>query len=674
MNSNRDYQTNLDDPYYHEYGYADYPPAYDTHANRYQDGFDSFHSPHPYSFSPSPGMPFLSSNPFFMPPSLEDSVIISLMSVLLPAETNLLVDTLELIDPTVTIDPHTNENHITEIKVTTSVDKLDHICEIVDLLANGMITLRETLLNNRPNRDSTLSPPFTPPPSSQAPPKIPPTTNTTSTDTKSPPSEVIYEPQPQDTSSQHSTDLPPSSSNEDVSLLKVPSQLSVNEEDSQLDYFERPLSLKGQRHVFLYKCRYNELNAILKEYHCWDLQLSGLEDKWPCLVVYKAHTRDEWMKAFRKLQKLECYNFTRKRLMDVTLEDMHVYEEIVQTHSNKYLPFSSFTLSSDACLALCVQSPSSPTNPSISICGLENVVEAVYEECMNYMHYSGYANFRPTDSKSSLMDRKKLSSSSGSFGHLNKLSSGSSLGLNGYRVPSSRSLADHSYSSSAGLNRLSSFNSFSREPNCTLSSSLIILLVPYSFSGNNESYPMFRTDTYSNGPYNNDHYLTMRPSYHSLPTYSSSVYSKDYPDPSYSTSSTNAPSDYSHSYNSMNPYPSLPGRSSFSTYRGPSSGPTGPTGPAGSSSFDYYDCLHPLSMNDSVPYSDSSNSAFYAKNSLYSASPFQQSSVDLHPPSGSDSHETATELHDAQQQEGHGLSLTGPSLYEESTLYPPQPY
>ena len=266
------------------------------------------------------------------------------------------------------------------------------------------------------------------------------------------------------------------------------------------------------------------------------------------------------------------------------------------------------------------------------------------------------------------MDRKKLSSSSGSFGHLNKLSSGSSLGLNGYRVPSSRSLADHSYSSSAGLNRLSSFNSFSREPNCTLSSTSTILLVPYSFSGNNESYPMFRTDTYSTGPYNNDHYLTMRPSYHSLPTYSSSVYSKDYPDPSYSTSSTNAPSDYSHSYNSMNPYPSLPGRSSFSTYRGPSSGPTG------SSSFDYYDCLHPLSMNDSVPYSDSSNSAFYAKNSLYSASPFQQSSVDLHPPSGSDSHETATELHDAQQQEGHGLSLTGPSLYEESTLYPSQPY
>lgn len=69
--------------------------------------------------------------------------------------------------------------------------------------------------------------------------------------------------------------------------------------------FERPMSLKGQRHVFLYKCRYSQLKSIIDHCGCWGLRMASLQEKWPCLVVYCAKSREEWMNAFRKIQKLE---------------------------------------------------------------------------------------------------------------------------------------------------------------------------------------------------------------------------------------------------------------------------------------------------------------------------------------------------------------------------------
>ncbi|OAO16489.1 hypothetical protein AV274_1812 [Blastocystis sp. ATCC 50177/Nand II] len=49
--------------------------------------------------------------------------------------------------------------------------------------------------------------------------------------------------------------------------------------------FERPMSLKGQRHVFLYKCRYSQLKSIIDHCGCWGLRMASLQEKWPCLVV-----------------------------------------------------------------------------------------------------------------------------------------------------------------------------------------------------------------------------------------------------------------------------------------------------------------------------------------------------------------------------------------------------
>lgn len=80
--------------------------------------------------------------------------------------------------------------------------------------------------------------------------------------------------------------------------------------------FERPLSLKGQRHIFLFKCRHRELQAVIDEYGCWNLRLATLDEKWPCLVVYCARDRDTWMMAFRKIQKLERSDFIRKRVAE----------------------------------------------------------------------------------------------------------------------------------------------------------------------------------------------------------------------------------------------------------------------------------------------------------------------------------------------------------------------
>ena len=38
----------------------------------------------------------------------------------------------------------------------------------------------------------------------------------------------------------------------------------------------------------------------------------------------------------------------------------------------------------NACISLCVQSPSSPSNPSVSICGVEAFVEQLYKIFIEY--------------------------------------------------------------------------------------------------------------------------------------------------------------------------------------------------------------------------------------------------------------------------------------------------
>lgn len=44
----------------------------------------------------------------------------------------------------------------------------------------------------------------------------------------------------------------------------------------------------------------------------------------------------------------------------------------------------SLFISRNACISLCVQSPSSPSNPSVSVCGVETVVEQLYKIFIEY--------------------------------------------------------------------------------------------------------------------------------------------------------------------------------------------------------------------------------------------------------------------------------------------------
>ena len=100
--------------------------------------------------------------------------------------------------------------------------------------------------------------------------------------------------------------------------------------------FERPLSLKGQRHVFLYKCRYSLLKAIIDRSGCWGLRMASLEDKWPCLVVYCAKDRETWMNAFHKIQKLERNDFYRKKIADSLKNvDLKKLEDLTAAYGQK---------------------------------------------------------------------------------------------------------------------------------------------------------------------------------------------------------------------------------------------------------------------------------------------------------------------------------------------------
>lgn len=148
--------------------------------------------------------------------------------------------------------------------------------------------------------------------------------------------------------------------------------------------FERPMSLKGQRHVFLYKCRYSQLKSIIDHCGCWGLRMASLQEKWPCLVVYCAKSREEWMNAFRKIQKLERADFLRKRVSDsIRNVDMKKLEELTQTYGQKCGRRAALTRR-NACISLCVQSPSSPENPSVSVCGLTSYVENLYRVFVEY--------------------------------------------------------------------------------------------------------------------------------------------------------------------------------------------------------------------------------------------------------------------------------------------------
>lgn len=100
--------------------------------------------------------------------------------------------------------------------------------------------------------------------------------------------------------------------------------------------FERPLSLKGQRHVFLYKCRYSQLKAIIDRSGCWGLRMASLEDKWPCLVVYCAKDRESWMNAFHRIQKLERTDFYRKKIADSLKNvDLKKLEDLTTAYGQK---------------------------------------------------------------------------------------------------------------------------------------------------------------------------------------------------------------------------------------------------------------------------------------------------------------------------------------------------
>lgn len=173
----------------------------------------------------------------------------------------------------------------------------------------------------------------------------------------------------------------PKSPTDVVSGIDVPT--NGEEISENPDVFERPLSLKGQRHVFLYKCRYSQLKSIIDKSGCWGLRMASLEDKWPCLVVYSAKDRESWMNAFRKIQKLERTDFLRKKVSDSLKNvDLKRLEELTQSYGQKYNYL--LVLSRNACISLCVQSPSSPENPSVSVCGLESYVEQLFKIFVEY--------------------------------------------------------------------------------------------------------------------------------------------------------------------------------------------------------------------------------------------------------------------------------------------------
>ena len=100
--------------------------------------------------------------------------------------------------------------------------------------------------------------------------------------------------------------------------------------------FDRPLSLKGQRHIFLYKCRYAKLKAVIDSFNCWNLRISPLTDKWPCLLVYCAKNKEVWRSAFKRINKLEKSCFLRRKISDnLQTVDLQKLESLVEYYGQK---------------------------------------------------------------------------------------------------------------------------------------------------------------------------------------------------------------------------------------------------------------------------------------------------------------------------------------------------
>ena len=135
---------------------------------------------------------------------------------------------------------------------------------------------------------------------------------------------------------QQPSDPQSGASNPDTATSVSPTK-TLESEEAENGVFERPLSLKGQRHIFLYKCRYNKLKTIIDACGCWDLRVSSLDEKWPCLLVYCAKSKDIWRNAFKRISKLEKSRFLRRKISDsMQSVDMRNLEYYVASYGQKY--------------------------------------------------------------------------------------------------------------------------------------------------------------------------------------------------------------------------------------------------------------------------------------------------------------------------------------------------
>ena len=131
---------------------------------------------------------------------------------------------------------------------------------------------------------------------------------------------------------------------------------AVESEETENGVFERPLSLKGQRHIFLYKCRYSKLKAVIDSCGCWDLRISSLDERWPCLLVYCAKSKDIWRNAFKRISKLEKGSFLRRKISDsLQSVDLQKLESLVEYYGQKYARSPAHPLL-ETCACRCARS------------------------------------------------------------------------------------------------------------------------------------------------------------------------------------------------------------------------------------------------------------------------------------------------------------------------------
>lgn len=135
---------------------------------------------------------------------------------------------------------------------------------------------------------------------------------------------------------QQQSDAQSGASNQDAAASLSPTK-TLESEEAENGVFERPLSLKGQRHIFLYKCRYSKLKTIIDACGCWNLHVSSLNERWPCLLVYSAKSKEIWRNAFKRISKLEKSGFLRRKISDsVQSVDMRILESFVASYGQKY--------------------------------------------------------------------------------------------------------------------------------------------------------------------------------------------------------------------------------------------------------------------------------------------------------------------------------------------------